>query len=120
MHEMSIAQNLLALIKEEMEKNQVTRLYRVKIKAGEFNSIVHESLIFSFKALTEKTPFQGAELVIETIPAKLRCCHCQTEFVPELKETVFCLAPCPECGQDIGHQLIQGDELFIDYIEADS
>ncbi|HMB30339.1 MAG TPA: hydrogenase/urease maturation nickel metallochaperone HypA, partial [Desulfohalobiaceae bacterium] len=38
MHEMSIAQNLLSLIREEMANNQVTRLYKVKIKAGEFNS----------------------------------------------------------------------------------
>ena len=120
MHEMSIAQNLLSLIREEMANNQVTRLYKVKIKAGEFNSIVSESLMFCFKALIEKTPFEGAELIIETIQIKLRCWNCRTEFIPEFKDPVFYQASCPECGQDIGHQLIQGDELFIDYIEADS
>ena len=116
---MSIAQSLISLIKEEMNKNQVSHLYQVKVRAGEFNSIIPDSLIFSFKALIEKTPWEGAELILETIPIKLRCAECRTEFSPEFNDPVFHSSPCPKCGQDIGHQIIQGDELFIEYIEAD-
>ncbi|MCF8031133.1 MAG: hydrogenase maturation nickel metallochaperone HypA, partial [Desulfohalobiaceae bacterium] len=44
MHEMSVAQSLIDIIRNEMDKNAVTTLQTVKVKAGRINAIVPEAL----------------------------------------------------------------------------
>ena len=121
MHEMSIAQSLMDIIKEEMEKNNLTTLLKVKIRAGRLNAIVPDALMFCFDMLLKDTPWEGAILEIETIPVKMKCSKCGREFVAPSEERIGSLLslPCPYCGMDVGHTLIEGKELLIEYIEAE-
>jgi len=43
------------------------------------------------------------------------CGRCQARFEPE--DTLY--MPCPECGLEFGHQVVEGKELFVANIEAD-
>ena len=119
MHEMALAQNLIHIIRREMEKNDAKILYTVKIKAGCMNAVVPQALETAFRTLTEQTPLQDARLEVETLPLKLRCGSCGEAFHTSTEDTLFLTAECPECGRDIGHSLLQGQELFIEYLEAE-
>jgi len=117
MHEMSIAQSILDIIKQEMESNGLTKLVRVRIKHGRLTNTVPEALETCFMALTVKTPLESAVFELEEIPARYKCFGCAKEFSPE--EANRLLVPCPHCGEELGHTVLAGKELYIDYIEAE-
>ncbi len=119
MHEMSVAQSLIQIIQSEMEKNAVTVLHTVKIRAGRINAIVPEALETAFFTLTHGTPLEGARLELETVPLELECGSCGTRFISATDDSLFLHAECPECGWELGHRVITGRELSIEYIEAD-
>uniref|UniRef100_A0A7C4AHW4 Hydrogenase maturation factor HypA n=1 Tax=Fundidesulfovibrio putealis TaxID=270496 RepID=A0A7C4AHW4_9BACT len=117
MHEMSIAQSILDIIKQEMEKRGLTKLIRVKIKHGRLTNTVPEALETCFMALTVKTPLESAVFELEEVPALYRCFNCGREFSPD--DTSRLLIPCPGCNEEFGHTVLAGKELFIEYIEAE-
>ncbi|QLA16470.1 hydrogenase maturation nickel metallochaperone HypA [Desulfolutivibrio sulfoxidireducens] len=117
MHELSLAQNLLAIIQEEMQKHGSPRLISVKVKHGRLSAVVPEALEMAFEALTMETSLAGARLETEEIPLVLACRACGKHFSPESTDYVF--APCPACGEEIGHTVVSGKELYIEYLELD-
>jgi hydrogenase nickel incorporation protein HypA/HybF len=117
MHEMSIAQSILDIIQQEMSKNNLNRLIRARIKFGRLTNTVPEALETCFMALTVQTPLESAVFELEEVPASYRCFKCGREFSPQ--GTNRLLVPCPHCGEDLGHTVLTGKELFIDYIEAE-
>jgi len=117
MHEMSIAQSILDIVKQELEKNGLTTLIRVKIRFGQLTNTVPEALETGFMALTVETPFESAVFELEQIPARYKCFKCCEEFSPE--HTGRVLVPCPHCGEELGHTVLAGKELYIDFIEAE-
>ena len=121
MHEMSIAQGIMDVVKQEMTKNKMKVLLKVKIRAGKLNAIVPEALQVCFDMLLQDTPWPGAMLEIEITPIKLRCSKCSKEFLPEDQKYIGSIiqAPCPNCGTEIGHKIVSGKELLIEYLEAE-
>lgn len=117
MHEMSIADSILSIVKEELQKHQLHTLLLVRVRYGAMSSVVPESLRFCFEAMTTGTPLEGARMELEEIPVILRCCACGTEFAPEDGQLLG--AVCPSCGQPLGHAVVQGRELYIQHIEAE-
>ncbi|MEG2173774.1 MAG: hydrogenase maturation nickel metallochaperone HypA [Desulfovibrionaceae bacterium] len=117
MHEMSIVASILGIVTEELEKNQAQKLLVVRVCHGALSNLVPEALQFAFEAQTLDTPFAGARLELEEIPVILKCCACQTAFTPENGEVL--VAPCPQCGQPLGHSVVQGNELFVQHIDAE-
>jgi len=117
MHELSIAQNLLAIIQEEMKKHGKDRLVTVKVKHGRLSSVVPEALDMAFTSMTMDTSLAEAKLVMEEVPLLLKCYSCGKEFSPEDANHIF--APCPHCGEEIGHTVVSGKELYIEYLELE-
>ena len=113
MHEMSIVQSLISIIKEEMEKNNASRLRSVSVKIGEMSGIVPEALSTCFEILTAKGDMKGAILNMNIEPLVGYCKKCKEEF--EIKEYVF---SCPEC-ESTGIDIISGREMNIVEIEVD-
>jgi hydrogenase nickel incorporation protein HypA/HybF len=113
MHEMSIAQGLLDIIREEMEKHQATVLRSVRLNIGQLSAIVPESLSFCFEIMTAGTRLEGARLNMEIIPLRGVCRACKREF--EIENYAF---ECPHCqSRDI--ETISGHELSIVEMEVD-
>ncbi len=54
---------------------------------------------------------------MQEAPLRMRCGGCRLEFEPENLAAVA--APCPACGEQIGHEVIGGRELHISHIEAE-
>ncbi len=121
MHEMSLVQSLLDIVRQEMDVHKLTRLQTVKVNCGRLSGAVPDALHMAFDALTRNTDLHGAELDLEVIPFSLHCTHCGQTFSLKGDEqgTLAGFAPCPTCGQKIGHRVISGQELHIEYIEAE-
>jgi len=117
MHEMSIAQSLLDIIRQEMEKHDATKLLLVRVKHGQLTHIVPDSLYFAFEVLTKDTPLEGAKLELEEVPLRVKCSGCGQEFEPESEHPL--LMPCPHCGEEFGHEVVCGKELYLDRLEAE-
>ncbi len=113
MHEMSIAQSLLDVIKDEMRKHNATELKSVLVHIGQLSAIVPESLSFCFEVMTSGTELEGAKLNMEIIPLTGNCRKCGQPF--EIKDYAF---ECPFCdGKDI--ETLSGQELSIVEMEVE-
>jgi len=115
MHEMSIAQNILEIVQEEMGKNQDTRgrVKEVAVQIGELVAVVPESLEFCFNILIENTEFSEAQLKIEILPLTGKCQMCQHQF--HIQNYSFI---CPLCDST-KIIIIQGQELIIRHLEVE-
>ena len=105
MHELSIAEAIVAIASRHADGARVTR---VEVKAGHLRQVVPDALTFAFGLVTAGTELEGAELVLEEVPAAGRCraCGAETDFM-ELPPA------CGACGGfDI--ELLRGEELLVD------
>lgn len=114
MHEVSVAASLLALAEEEIAAKGCARILGLTVQYGQISGIMPEALRLAFAAVSAGTPHEGASLVLEELPLRLRCPFCQTCFGAD--EGIF--APCPNCGEEFGHIVEQGRELMLMRIEA--
>ena len=113
MHEMSIAQSLVDILKEEMVKHDARVLKSVRLHIGQLSAIVPEALSFCFQVITEGTEMEGAQLHMEIIPLKGICKSCHNGF--EIEDYAF---ECPHCkGTDI--ETVAGQDLAIVEMEVD-
>lgn len=116
MHELSITENVMNIVKETVEKEGAKRVFKVKLKVGEFSSIAPDSVSFYFDILKKDTILKDAVLEIETIPLLLKCNTCLNEFgFNEGEELIF---QCKSCnGRNV--EICSGKELYIDYLEME-
>ncbi len=111
MHEMSVAQNIIEIVKESIVHEGGAKVRTVRLKVGEFAGIVPESLEFCFNSLIDGTSLQGASLSIDYIPLLARCNTCNT-----LSRLEYGFFVCRTCGsRDI--KMVSGTELQVVDIE---
>jgi hydrogenase nickel incorporation protein HypA/HybF len=113
MHEWSIADNLVKLVVEAVEREGLASVSRVVIQVGVLRQVIPESLEMAFSFLTGETSVAGAVLEIEMVPLKALCRACGAEISEG--EFVFI---CPACG-GFDLNILTGKELYIDYIEGE-
>ena len=110
MHELSIAEAVVAIVSRHARGRKV---YRVELKVGHLRQVVPSALEFAFELLTDGTGMEGAELVIEDVPARGRCRVCGTDSTM----TAFPLQ-CGCCG-GMDLELVAGEELLVDALELE-
>ncbi|MGI8912869.1 MAG: hydrogenase maturation nickel metallochaperone HypA [Chloroflexota bacterium] len=110
MHEMGLAEGILAVVLDVGEGQPVRR---VQLRVGRLQRVVPDSLQFSFQLLAEETPAAQALLEIVDVPARWRCSRCATE-------SDFAAPPvlCAYCGASEG-KIVAGDEILVDAVELD-
>lgn len=111
MHELSIAENIVEIICEELVKNNTSqKVEKVILKAGRMSNIVPDSLRFYYDLLKEEKPLL-VESVLEVveIPIQGVCVKCNTTY--ELENI---LSLCNICGEAL--QIQSGNEMTIDSI----
>ena len=113
MHEMSIAQSLIEVVKEEMLKHDAKSLRSVRLNIGQMSAIVPDSLSFCFNVIITGTQFEGARLIMDIIPLRGTCHRCKSEF--EIKDYAFV---CPSCDSS-EIETIAGQDLTIVEMEVD-
>ena len=110
MHELSLAESVVAVACRHAAGRPVAR---VELKVGHLRQVVPSALEFAFELLAQGTECDGAELVMEEVPAAGRCrrCGCESELPG------FPLA-CTACG-GLDLELLRGEELLVDALELE-
>ena len=110
MHEMSIAGSMLEIVRRHAGGRQVTR---VELRVGHLRQIVPDALGFAFGIVARGTEAAGAELVMQEVPACVRCATCGAE-----SELAAFPARCQACGSaDV--KVEGGDELLVQSLELE-
>lgn len=113
MHELSLCESLLDIIKANARTQGYARVKQVWLEVGVLAAVEPEAMHFGFDAVTKGSLAEGAELHIIELPAKAWCIQCST--LVEIKERY---APCPGCGAPL-LQTQGGDELRIREMEVE-
>jgi hydrogenase nickel incorporation protein HypA/HybF len=111
MHELSIAGAIVAIAERHAAGRRVTR---VDVRIGHLRQVVPDSLAFAFELVAAGTVMEGAELVLEAVPAAGRCRECARDG--ELTAFPLCCSACG--GLDV--EVIRGEELLVDSLELEA
>jgi hydrogenase nickel incorporation protein HypA/HybF len=111
MHELSIAQNILEIVKQNVPAPEFGDVRSIKVRLGEFAGVVPESLEFCFEAITADTELAGAGLDIEKIPFMVECKSCG-----ETSTNNYGMSVCQKCG-GADTKIISGLEMQVVEIE---
>jgi hydrogenase nickel incorporation protein HypA/HybF len=68
MHELSIAESLLQIIKDRASEEGISRIHKINLKIGEYSGIFTDALIFAFEMIAKDTISEGALINIEKSP----------------------------------------------------
>ncbi len=108
MHELAIAESIVEGVTQHALACKAQRVISVRLQIGEASGIVNDSLAFSFEMIANLEPLlSGAHLVIERVPHRARCRHCQQEF-----DVIHFVAQCPDC-ETWDTDIISGTELLV-------
>ena len=113
MHELSIAQEIISIVKSSVQPEELSRVSRVEIKVGKMQNVLVESLVFCFAGIKELDNLNNAELVVKEITSAIRCKECSAET--EIEGIRFA---CVACGS-ASTELIRGTELQVSFIDID-
>jgi hydrogenase nickel incorporation protein HypA/HybF len=110
MHELSIAE---AVVDIAIRHAAGRRVRRVELKVGYLRQVVPDALEFAFELISAGTVLEGAELMIEAVPARGRCRQCDAVTAM----TDFPLQ-CRGCG-GLDLEIVAGEELLVDALELE-
>ncbi len=110
MHELSIAD---ALVSIAVAHAGGRRVLEVEVRVGHLRQVVPSALEFAFELTAQGTSVEGAELVLEEVPAAGVCRGCGAESVL----ASFPLT-CAQCG-GLDVEVIRGEELLVDSLELE-
>lgn len=114
-HELSLMQSVMDIVKESANQNHIHRVNKVKLVVGKFSMALPDSLHFAFEAIsTTELLFKGAVLEIEERETICQCLQCQQTI--EIEDNYHFV--CTSCGSN-NVAIIQGRELYLDYYEGD-
>jgi hydrogenase nickel incorporation protein HypA/HybF len=111
MHEYSIVQSLLERVEGEARRHGATSVQRLHLRIGALSGVEIELLANAFALFRERSLCAGAELAIESVPARWICPHCDRDIAPgEILRCPACTAPARLAG---------GDEIILERIEME-
>lgn len=113
MHEISIAMSIIEIAESNARKQGASSIQLVKLRLGEFTTIVPEALEFAFEIARQHTMAAHATLAIEIVPMMVQCLSCG--IVPNPVRDI--ILSCPKCGLPL--EIIDGEEMQLEYIEVE-
>jgi hydrogenase nickel incorporation protein HypA/HybF len=113
MHEVSVAEDLSAIVLEEAVKGKLSKVTRVNISFGQMIQIVPGIFEFAFREMVRNTVADEAVVDIEIVPLKMKCINCGHDF--QVSDNKFSCNICRSTDLEIIH----GKELFIKSIEGE-
>ncbi len=104
MHELAMCAAIAETVSRHAEGSEVRA---VNVEIGHLRQVVPDTLQFCWSLHTEGTGLEGAALVVDHLPAVVRCRSCGA--ATELAEPLLVCGTCT--GSDV--ELTGGDELSI-------
>ena len=110
MHELAVADAVVQIARRHADGRRVTK---VCVRVGHLRQVVPASLDFAFGLVAEGTAVEGAELVLEEVPAAGRCRDCGAHSAFDGFPLV-----CGSCSSwDV--EVLSGEELLVDALELE-
>ena len=113
MHELSIAQNIIEIVKDNAEKLHATKVSEVELDIGTISGVIPETLEFALDIAVKNTILEGAKIKMNIFQAKAKCLSCEKDFDVDDIYTM-----CPHCGS-LQFDIIQGKELKVRSIKIE-
>jgi hydrogenase nickel incorporation protein HypA/HybF len=95
-HEYSIVQELVERLLADINKRGISSVKEVHLRRG--STFAEGPLQQAFLIMTENTPLDGAQLVIDEFEVKHTCPSCNDTKVITADDIIGHLYICPECG----------------------
>ncbi len=114
-HELSVMSNILDIVVENAQKNNAKRVTKIHLVVGELSDLIPEWMQTYFDFVSKDTIADNAELVIEKIPAVLKCDKCGHEFTITREDFQFTCRKCESADVTIQ----SGREFTVKSIEID-
>jgi hydrogenase nickel incorporation protein HypA/HybF len=108
MHELAIAESLVAAVLEHTGDRPVTS---VRIRVGRLSGVVPDALAFAFEVAVVGTALAGARLEIERPHGQASCRTCGRDF--DLDDLIL-LCPCGSADVEV----LAGRELTLGSVEV--
>ena len=113
MHELGIATEIVERVQAEITRQHLENLRAVGVRLGALSAVDPDALTFGFTCVCKDTPMDGVRLVIEWVPAAVRCEMCGHRWTVDQPDFI-----CPAC-HTCKPVIEQGYELDIVYLETD-
>lgn len=113
MHEVSIMENAMKIVREKAKENDLNNISKITIKIGKLSGVLPEALEFAFQVISKGTIAQGAELLIEKVDASAMCDVCGITFEIDHFNKL-----CPNCNK-FSTNILSGYELYVNTIEGE-
>ena len=113
MHELAVTQSILDISLNAAREQGASRIRAIKLRLGPFSGIVPECIQMYLEVLAKGTPAEGAVVIAQTVPLKVRCNQCGKE-----SEITRQRIACPFCG-GIDLKTLSGREFMVDSIQVD-
>jgi hydrogenase nickel incorporation protein HypA/HybF len=108
-HELSICASIAEIARRRAGGRPVSA---INVRIGQLRQIVPDTLAYCWTLVSEQTPLAGSRIVVESVPASIRCRSCQ--HTAELGDLpVFACAACG--GIDVA--VVAGEEFLITSLE---
>ncbi len=111
MHEMSIVSSLVEQVRAHLPVGSTVE--RVLIEVGALEHLVEEMMEAAWRSCTLGTELEGVELALASVPMRVRCGSCCTEYEP----TELACLYCPSC--EVANPIIlRGKGVILKSIEV--
>ena len=115
MHEVALLTSVVGIVAKTAAERGAKRVTAVAVQVGDRSGVVPDALVGAWPIASADSIAEGAELIIERIPAAVWCPACNAER--EIDEYYALL--CPVCESPAG-ELVKGREFLIAYIDLDN
>lgn len=114
MHELAICQALMNQVESIAAERNARSVVSIVVGMGPLSGVEAQLLKHAYPVASAGTVAEGAELVIENLPVRIKCTQCGSESDALPNKLV-----CKACG-DWRTTLISGDELMLMRVELET
>jgi hydrogenase nickel incorporation protein HypA/HybF len=111
MHELAVSQQILIQVEQIAGERNARSVSAITLRIGPLSGIEPHLLEQAFPLAVAGSIAENAELIIETLPVRVRCNRCGAETEASVNRLL-----CGECG-DYHTRLISGDEMLLASLE---
>jgi hydrogenase nickel incorporation protein HypA/HybF len=113
MHELSIAREIIEIVKSYVPVGDRPRVTRVEVRIGQLQNVLVDSLCFCFSGIRELDQLDRAELIVEQVPVTVTCKACAAQTT--IENNIYLCQSCRSADVFI----LGGNELNVLAIEVD-
>ena len=115
MHELPVIEKILRVVLSRAKDSGVKKVVAIHLTIGELSDLEEEWMQRYFDYCSRESLAEGARLIIEKTPVRVRCRACGHEFPLDLDDAGNRF--CPLCSS-LKYTLVSGQGYYLESIEA--